>query len=84
MQVNINNTFQPNLNKASNETQSNLEATGIVNMTITPLLAGNQSSMLNLDTYKRVYKCNVDNLLKKYALASQLGYDDDKAQQIKN
>ena len=25
---------------------------------------------LSLETYKKVYKCNVDNLLKKYALGN--------------
>ena len=33
---------------------------------------------MNIDTYKKVYKCNVDNLLKKYALGTQLGNDEGK------
>ena len=37
--------------------------------------------MLSLETYKKVYKCNVDNLLKKYALGSQLGYDEARSKQ---
>ena len=31
---------------------------------------------LSLETYKKVYKCNVDNLLKKYALGNQLSKEN--------
>ena len=83
MQTNVNHTFHPNLNKShqpSYDTNANDELVSIVPQPTTP---DNQPGMLSLETYKKVYKCNVDNLLKKYALGSQLGYDDAKSKQRK-
>ena len=84
MQTNVNHTFHPNLNKSqlpSCETNANQELVSMLPLPATP--TGSQPGMLSLETYKKVYKCNVDNLLKKYALGSQLGYDDAKSKQKK-
>ena len=84
MQTNVNHTFHPNLNKSYNQPSSEIngnELASVIPLPATP--TGGQPGMLSLETYKKVYKCNVDNLLKKYALGSQLGYDDTKSKQKK-
>ena len=66
-----NNTFQPNLTKTTPTAQTVAQ---VSDHTITQdhsAVSTTQKTM-NIDTYRKVYKCNVDNLLKKYALGSQI------------
>ena len=71
MDVGANNTFQPNLSKTTPtatppaQTSDHTVTQDQSSSAITP-------KSMSIDTYKKVYKCNVDNLLKKYALGSQL------------
>ena len=70
----MNNTFHPNTNKQSHSTIESQDHTAMLNMQApaTQANAERQQTVLSLDTYKKVYRCNVDNLLKKYALGSQI------------
>ena len=80
IQKNSLNTFQPNLSKSKALTNgSDIDEQDITSQK--PQISVSSASQygLSLETYKKVYKCNVDNLLKKYALGNQLVFESSGA-----